>query len=77
MSDISHVLMIKFGLGRHPNQQQIQEWLRLLQSFITKGYGVETAGAEAAKLVFPDCGTHFYASQSDTIVAMLAKLRGK
>jgi len=77
MANIAQELMIKFGLPGHPTEQQIKQWVEVTQSLINQGHSAEIAGSSAAKVIFPGCGTHIYASQSDTILTLLARIRGK
>lgn len=71
MADIGNALRIKFGLGRDPSPDRIQEWVRLTNQYIRDGMGREQAGEVAAKYLFPDFRKHHYASQADTIAYLL------
>lgn len=71
MASISHELRIKYGLGNDPSPDRVQEWVRLTNQYIREGRGREDAGEAAAKFLFPDYRTHFYASQADTVSYLL------
>jgi hypothetical protein len=68
---IGHSLMIKYGLKGAPSEAKANEWVNLVQEYIRKGIASETAGVLAAKAIFPDYNTMVYASEADTIEALL------
>lgn len=77
MADISHGLMIKYGLSRSPSQGLVDQWLALTIRLINQGHPSEEAGRAAAKVIFPDFDSHFYASEADTIGHLLGRAREK
>lgn len=76
MANLGHRLKIKYGLAGDPSPDRAQEWARLTQQYINQGMGREAAGHAAAKYIFRDYNTHFYASEADTI-EMLLREAGK
>jgi hypothetical protein len=77
MANIAHSLMIKYGLAGHPSESRIADWVTRTQTYINRGFDAEKAGLEAARQIFPDFNSHVYASQADTIMALLAQARNK
>ena len=77
MTDVAHGLRIRFGLERDPSDSQIRQWLDLTQSLERQGLSREQAAAAAARHIFPDYNTHFYASEADTIEALLRAAKNK
>ena len=70
-------LKIKFGLGRDPSDSQAQRWAELTRNYIRQGLEREAAGHRAAKELFTDYQAHFYASEADTLEALLRAAEGK
>ncbi|WP_162455071.1 hypothetical protein [Pseudoxanthomonas kalamensis] len=77
MADISHSLFIKYGLPRAPNSTEIDRWVQLTDAYIRQGYEREAAGAMAAKATFYGYNTVIYASEADSIDALLSAARSK
>ena len=77
MADAGANLRIKYGLRSDPSSTSIARWAQLARSYINSGQKPEDAGHLAAKLVFPDYKTHVYASEADTIEALLRAAEGK
>lgn len=77
MADAGHQLMIKYGLARAPSEEKVAQWARLTRQYIDTGEPREAAGAAAAKQLFPDYNTRHYASEADTIEALLRAVEGK
>jgi hypothetical protein len=71
MADISHKLLIKYGLAENPTREKTEEWVKLTEELIRSGYQKEQAGTEAARKIFRDFKTRFYASEADTIEMLL------
>lgn len=69
---VSNSIMIKYGLGHAPAESEIARWVSETEALIAVGFPAEEAGRRAAKAVWPDAGTHFYKTQADTILALLA-----
>lgn len=74
---ISHSLFIKYGLQNSPTEQQVDQWASLVETLILSGVSKDAAGEQAAKLVFPDYNTMVYASEADSIEALLAAARNR
>lgn len=74
---INHSLFIKYGLNHNPTEQEIEQWASLVEVLIRSGIGKEAAGERAAEQVFPDFNTMVYASEADTIEALLAAARNR
>lgn len=68
---VSFKLRVKYGLQQDPTSIQVDAWTQLTDSYIRQGTPPEQAGQKAAKLLFADFGTKFYASEADDIVALL------
>jgi len=77
VASISHKLMIKYGLGHTPTEDQANTWLTRTRSNINRGIGEEEAGDQAARAIFSDYKTHHYATQADTIEMLLREAEGK
>ena len=77
MADITHNLMIKFGLSRRPTQEESDRWVATTNVLISQGYTREEAGRRAAVQILPGVGTKFYASEADTIDTLLDKAKDK
>ncbi|WP_162827031.1 hypothetical protein [Pseudolabrys taiwanensis] len=77
MADISHGLMIKFGLANAPSESLSERWASLTRIYINGGMDREAAGDRAAKELFPDYQTRFYASEADTISYLLQQAGDK
>ena len=72
MAKIGHQLLIKYGLGSQPPEQMSTRWVSEVRSLIQRGIDPDEAGREVAKRLFPDYNTHHYASEADSIEALLA-----
>lgn len=77
MADISHSLLIKYGLPRAPTQIEVDRWLQLVDAYVRQGYSREQAGGLAAKATFTGYNTVIYASEADSIEALLSAARSK
>jgi hypothetical protein len=77
MASISNSLKIKYGLGRDPSEVEAQEWANLTRQLINQGSSREDAGHAAAKKLFPDYRTRYYASEADTIEYLLQQVGQK
>ena len=77
MADTGMGLRIKYGLRTDPSSALITQWAQLTRAHINAGSKPEEAGHLAAKQVFPDYKTHVYASEADTIEALLRAAEGK
>ena len=77
MASIGHGLMIRFGLAHEPSAAKADEWARLTRDFIRQGFTQDAAGDQAAKLLFSDYRTRYYASQADTIALLLQQAGDK
>lgn len=77
MADITHALMIKYGLRPAPTQAEAERWAREVEGLKKQGVPADEAGKRAAKAIFPSYETMKYASHADTIEALLAKVRDK
>lgn len=75
MANISHSLLIKYGLPRAPSQAEADQWLQLVEAYIRQGQSRDRAGELAAKATFRGYNTVVYASEADTIEALLSKAR--
>lgn len=64
-------LRIRFGLQSQPTDAQIKQWADIVRQLRASGYSADQAGAAAAKQVFRDFNTMHYASEADTIEALL------
>lgn len=71
MANAANGLRIKYGMESQPTEQQVNLWAQTVIQLINKGSTQEQAGAEAAKKIFPDFGRMIYASEADTIEALL------
>jgi len=76
-SNISHQLLIKYGLSQYPTDDQVNAWVELTESLIALGLAREAAGARAAQTLLPGFQTRVYASQADAIEALLRAAKGK
>lgn len=74
MADIGHQLKIKYGLAQNPSPDSVLRWQRLTKSLIGQGVPSEDAGLRAARQMFPDFQTRYYASEADTISYLLDQL---
>lgn len=72
MADIGRQLFIKYGLRSRPSEQTAKQWAQQVESLIWHGFSPETAGDIVAKSLFPDYNTAVYASEADSIEALLA-----
>ncbi len=77
MSDIKHKFFIKYGLRKEPTDQQISQWKSIVNTLINQGYQGEQAGNMAAQQVFPDYNSMVYASEADTIKALLDAVKNR
>lgn len=74
---IEHKLRIKYGLRDYPTPNQLEVWLRLVETLIAKGHDPEEAGREAAIEAFGGVDQVLLFSEADTIGALLARARGR
>ena len=72
---IGSSLYIKYGLQHTPDEQQTELWVQIVEMLVLSGVSMEDAGAQAAKQIFPDYNSVFYASEADSIEALLAAAR--
>ena len=77
MEDAAQGLRIKYGLSNQPTDAQVKQWVQLVRRLAAQGRTQEQAGAEAAQQIFPDFRTMGYASEADTIEALLRAAEGK
>jgi hypothetical protein len=77
MANAGSALRIKYGLANDPSESKILEWARQTRTYQQRGFGLEQAGDVAAKLLFPDYRSRYYASEADTIEALLRAAEGK
>lgn len=77
MANIGHRLRIKFGLRLDPSPLLQQRWADRTAELIRQGHTYDNAGLLAAKEIFPDFQTHFYASEGDTIEFLLRQAKDK
>jgi hypothetical protein len=77
MANAALALRIKYGLANDPTESKISEWARKTREYQRGGLSLEEAGAAAAKLLFPDYRTRHYASEADTIEALLRAAESK
>jgi hypothetical protein len=77
MAAASHELMIKYGLAHTPSDAEVAQWAALARQLIRQANAPEIAGEIAAKQLFVDFRTRHYASQADTIEALLRAAEGK
>ena len=75
MSNISHSLMIKYGLASDPSEQLVEKWIKRTEELIDKGHDAETAGRKAAQEIFPDYEKYKYAAEADTITSLLQQAK--
>jgi len=74
---IEHKLRIKYGLRDYPTSDQLEVWLRLVDTLIAKGHDPEEAGREAAIQAFGGVDQVLLLSEADTIAALLARARAR
>ena len=77
MASAGHGLRIKYGLRNDPNSDQALRWARRVRELIRQGNSAEIAGDVVAKELFLDYKTHVYASEADTLEALLRAAEGK
>ena len=77
MADVGDRIRIKYGLTNNPSLDQQRRWADLVDQLVRQGYTPDDAGRMAAEQVFPDLGTRFYKSESDTIAMLLQRIRDK
>lgn len=75
--NLNHSLRIKYGLQIAPTDQQVKQWLHLVDKLIQVGMDKESAGTSAAKQVFPDFNSVLLLSEADTIETLLEAARKK
>ena len=73
----AHNLKIKYGLRNEPTDAQVKLWAQVTRQVASQGHALDTSGAAAAKQVFPDYRTVVYASEADTIEALLKAAEGR
>lgn len=69
--DFGRRLKIRFGTSRDPSNEEIDRWLREIAKLVGLGQTQDVAANQAATSIFPGTGTHVYASEGDTIAALL------
>lgn len=77
MSNAAHGLFIKYGLQHEPTDSEVRQWHDRTQALIGIGTEPNKAGAAAAQAIFRDYNTMVYASEADTITALLRAAAGK
>lgn len=77
MANAANGLRIRFGLLHQPTDAQVRQWTQTVRQLVGRGYSADQAGTEAAKQVFPDFNTMVYASEADTIEALLRLAENK
>lgn len=77
MANIGHSLKLKYGLASEPSKAMVDRWYALTLQYIRNGESSASAGSKAAAYLFPDFNTHFYASEADTIEALLREAGGQ
>ena len=77
MADISHALLIKYGLSSAPTAQEIQQWIQLTDAYVRQGQEREKAGALAAAAIFRGFNSVVYSSEANSIETLLQLARGK
>ncbi|WP_312597804.1 hypothetical protein [Brevundimonas sp.] len=77
MADAGDRLRIKYGLGTNPSRDQQRRWADIVDRLVAQGYSKGQAGRMAAKELFVDFETNFYASEGDTIDFLLRQVRDK
>lgn len=77
MADVTHDIMIRFGLSRRPTQVEIDAWVQLTDALIRQGMPAKDAGLQAAYKTLPGPGTKVFATQADTIEMLLSKAKEK
>lgn len=77
MANAAHGLKIRYGLEQNPSDYLVQRWAQLTRELERQGYKTEDAGSLAAKRTFPDYQTKIYASEADTLVALLQAAEGR
>ena len=75
MFNISHSLMIKYGLASDPSEHLVEKWIKRTEELIDQGYDAETAGRKAAQEIFSDYGRYKYAAEADTIISLLQQAK--
>ena len=70
--ELRQKLLIRFGLDSQPSPEQIKQWAERTVSFRALGLSIADAGNAAAQAIFPDYRTRVYASEADSIEALLA-----
>ncbi|PXA02850.1 hypothetical protein DDZ13_15020 [Coraliomargarita sinensis] len=73
-AQIAQKLKIKYGLRNTPSDSQVENWKSKVELKKKVGLTVETAGRSAAEDIFTDYSTVKYASQADTIEALLEEI---
>lgn len=72
MADIRQSLLIKYGLRSQPSPELAAQWAAATQELIARGVEPSLAGTQIARVLFPDYETCKYASEADSIAALLA-----
>ena len=75
MSDLGHLLYVKYGLSERPTEQKIQQWVSATNHRINMGMDREQAGNMSAREIFPTYQTCLYDSVSDSIETLLIAAR--
>ncbi len=75
MADLLNGLRITFGLRNNPSASDAQKWVSQTIALVASGIEMDLAGRAAARQLFPDFGKVIYASEGDTIEALLAAAR--
>jgi hypothetical protein len=76
-SDAGRRIRLKYGLSTVPSADQVDLWARRTRQYISAGADREVAGQQAAQDLFPDFGTHVFATEADTIEALLRAAESK
>lgn len=77
MANIGHSLKLKYGLASEPSKAMADRWYALTLRYISEGENSASAGSKAAAYLFPDFNTRHYASEADTIEALLREASGQ
>lgn len=77
MANISHSLLIKYGLPRAPTQAEVDQWIQLTEAYIRQGNSKDRAGSLAAQATLAGYNTVVYASEADSIETLLSAARSK
>lgn len=77
MSEVSHSLYVKYGLGHRPTASEVEAWVKGVEALIRAGTPQEEAGHRAASQLFEDYNRFGYKSQADTIEMLLSQAKSK